>query len=304
MFSSPAVNEALQDLIRSPWPSEGEGTADLHVHTTASHGRFSPTRQVQLAASKGLRAVGITDHNTMTGCLEALDAGEHYGIEVIQGIEISAEWRQLEMHLLGLLLDYREERCREAMDKIEEVWWERYRRMIAKARRNLGVVLALGDIYYGGHVPVVGPLAAALAERLGMEQGEAMRRFLYLGGDAYEPPVLTIAEACRLVHHCGGVAVMAHPYGYDRKWVQWTENDFAELKEMGVDGLEAWYPSFGEEGTLDLLGIAERYGFCVSGGSDCHGFAPGKQSKLGCIRMPYRAVEQLKRAASTRAQVR
>ena len=103
---------------------------------------------------------------------------------------------------------------------------------------------------------------------------------------------------------CGGVAVMAHPYGYDRKWVQWTDNDFAELKEMGVDGLEAWYPSFGEEGTLDLLGIAQKYGFCVSGGSDCHGFAPGQQSKLGCIRMPYRAVEQLKRAASTRAQVR
>ena len=292
------MNGDLTDLIQNPWPREGEGIADLHVHTTASHGRFSATRQAQLAAGKGLQAIAITDHNTMTACLEALDAGEHYGVEVIQGVEMSAEWRQLEMHLLGLFLDYREERCREAMLEVEEAWWERYRRMIAKARRNLRVELTLEDIYYGGHLPVVGPLAAALGQRLGMEPGEAMRRFLYLDGDAYEPPVMTIAEACRLVHGCGGVALMAHPYAYDRKWVQWEDKDFAELKGMGVDGLEAWYPSFTQGQVAELLGIAQRYGFCVSGGSDCHGFGPGQQSKMGSNRTPYRAVEHLKGVTS------
>ena len=291
------MRQEIRDFIAEPRPADGEPVADLHVHTTASHGRFSATRQLQLAVRQGLAAVGITDHNTMTGCLEALDAGPRYGVEVIQGVEISAEWRQLEVHLLGLLLDYREERCRRAMHEVEEAWRERYRLMINKANRTLGVDVSLDDLYYTGHLPVVGPLAALLAERLGLEQGEAMARFLYLGGDAYEPPLLTLAEACRLVRACGGLSVMAHPYGYDRKWIQWTDSDFEELKEFGVEGLEVWYPSFTDAQRLELLGIAERHGFCVSGGSDCHGFAPGQQSKLGSNRMPYRVLEHLKRAA-------
>ena len=270
-------------------------TVDLHLHTTCSHGRFSPTRVVELAARAGLSAIAITDHNTAAGLAEARRAGEIHGVEVIGGCEFSADWRTLDLHVLGLFLDERAPGFYQVMDNIAELWRERLERMMARVRTETDVGLTWDDLYYTGHVPPVSPVAEAIARKLGgMSTGEAFRAYLDEGKPGYVAPLVDLAWVARTVRGLGGLCVMAHPWAYNPEVVSFTEADFSEMKAAGVDGLECYHPGQDANGLDSRIGLTHALGMVVSGGSDCHGAGPGVEPRMGSQRVPRAVLEELR----------
>ena len=279
----------------------GTGNVDLHLHTTCSHGRFAPTRVVELAAARGLSAIAITDHNTATGVPEACRAGERYGIEVIGGCELSAEWRTWELHVLGLFLDYRAPGFDQAMLTVARLWRERLERMMERVYQADGVRVTWEDLYFTGHIPPVSPLAEAIARARGdMTTSEAFRAYLDEGQPGYEAPLVDVAWVARTVHDLGGLCALAHPWAYDPVLTPLGEEDFRQMAAQGLDGLECYHPGQDPAGLEARIALTRRLGLAVTGGSDCHGAGPGQPLKLGSQQVPRSVLEELKRRLPAR----
>lgn len=274
---------------------------DLHLHTTCSHGRFSPTRVVELAARMGLAAAAITDHNTGAGLCEARRAGEMYDIEVIGGCEFSAEWRDLELHVLGLFLDDRAPGFDEAMSRTASLWRERLERMMERMRREQGIQVTWDDLYYTGHIPGVSPVAEAIARARGdMTTGEAFRAYLDEGKPGYVAPLVDVAWVARTVRDLGGLCVMAHPWAYDPDVVTFGDADYAAMRDAGVDGLECYHPGQDAAGLAERIRQTHGLDMVVSGGSDCHGAAPGQPLKMGSQGVPLGVLDGLRERLARR----
>jgi hypothetical protein len=279
----------------------GDSTIDLHLHTTCSHGRFSPTRVVELAAKAGLSAIAITDHNTAAGLCEARRAADMYGVELVGGCEFSADWRSLELHVLGLFLDERAPGFEAAMAHVAALWRERLERMLERVRRADGIDLTWDDLYYTGHVPPVSPVAEAIARKRGdMSTGEAFRAYLDEGKPGYVAPLVDLAWVAGMVRDLGGLCVMAHPWAYDPQVVSFTEEDYRGMREMGVDGLECYHPGQPVEGLEERIELTRALGMVVSGGSDCHGAGPGQAIRMGSLRVPASLLDEMRQRLAQR----
>jgi predicted metal-dependent phosphoesterase TrpH len=248
-------------------------TIDLHAHTTASDGDLSPSQLVALAVERGLTAVAVTDHDTVAGLDEALKAGARFGIEVVPGIELSAEFPRGQCHLLGLFLaPGAPDLCR----RLQEVIDNRNRRnaRIVGKLNDLGVNITLDDIVRvsGGEIVARPHFARALIDRgVVASVQEAFDRFLAKGAAAYvERDRLTPQESIDLIHRAGGVAILAHP-NYLRRNEEQTELEIRNLAALGLDGIEARYYNHTPEDTARYLDMAQRLGLLTSGGSDYHG---------------------------------
>jgi len=270
-------------------------TVDLHLHTTCSHGRFSPTRVVELAAERGLAAIAITDHNTAAGVPEARRAGEVYGVEVIGGCEFSADWHNLELHVHGLFLDERAPGFWEAMDRTATLWRERLERMMEKVHREGGPRVTWDDLYYTGHVSQVSPVAEAIARKCGnMTTKEAFAAWLYEGRPGFVAPLVDLKWVADVTHDLGGVCVMAHPWAYGDEITPFTETDFRDMAAAGADGLECYHPGHDPERVPEYVALTHALGLAVSGGSDCHGAGPGQPLRMGTLNIPYMVLEELR----------
>lgn len=284
---------------------------DLHVHSTASDGTLSPSEVVREAHARGLCAIALTDHDTMDGVAEALQAGMRLGVEVIPGVELNTESPAGEVHVLGyfpppegwspeadpaghgagvvgavidrefydLLASRRDSRA------------ERARKMVQRLR-ELGMPLSYEDVLrQAGDAPVGRPhIARALLEAGYVESvKEAFDRWLHPGGPAYVPrEKLLPAEAVQAIIDAGGVPVLAHPGRIDGQWV------IQELIDAGLEGLECYYPEHTPEQTERYLGLAREHGLVVTGGTDYHGPRSPHDADLGSLPVPPEAVEQLK----------
>lgn len=284
---------------------------DLHVHSTASDGTLSPSEVVREAHARGLCAIALTDHDTMDGVAEALQAGMRLGVEVIPGVELNTESPAGEVHVLGyfpppegwspeadpaghgagvvgavidrefydLLASRRDSRA------------ERARKMVQRLR-YLGMPLSYEDVLrQAGDAPVGRPhIARALLEAGYVESvKEAFDRWLHRGGPAYVPrEKLSPAEAVQAIIDAGGVPVLAHPGRIDGQWV------IQELIDAGLEGLECYYPEHTPEQTERYLGLAREHGLVVTGGTDYHGPRSPHDADLGSLPVPPEAVEQLK----------
>ncbi|MFS8581646.1 MAG: PHP domain-containing protein [Limnochordales bacterium] len=284
---------------------------DLHVHSTASDGTLSPSEVVREAHARGLCAIALTDHDTMDGVAEALQAGMRLGVEVIPGVELNTESPAGEVHVLGyfpppegwspeadpaghgagvvgavidrefydLLASRRDSRA------------ERARKMVQRLR-ELGMPLSYEDVLrQAGDAPVGRPhIARALLEAGYVESvKEAFDRWLHRGGPAYVPrEKLSPAEAVQAIIDAGGVPVLAHPGRIDGQWV------IQELIDAGLEGLECYYPEHTPEQTERYLGLAREHGLVVTGGTDYHGPRSPHDADLGSLPVPPEAVEQLK----------
>jgi predicted metal-dependent phosphoesterase TrpH len=246
------------------------GRADLHVHTTHSDGRYTPAQVVELARRCGLSAVAITDHDTTAAYgIARQAAGTHP--EVIPGVEITAEFRGRELHLLGYFFRLDDAPLQSALAALRSDRVGRFWEMVARLRQ-LGV--RLPDEVLAG-VGTAGTLGRRnLAELLvRAEQAatvrEAFQRYLHDHGRAAVPKRrLPVAEAAALVRGARGVAAWAHPT-YDC-----TRPALAELRALGVGGVEADYPTCRPSKARELRTWAAELGLAVTGGSDCHGPEP------------------------------
>jgi predicted metal-dependent phosphoesterase TrpH len=272
-----------------------DSTIDLHLHTTCSHGRFSPTRVMELASKRGLSAIAITDHNTAAGLCEARHVSGMYGVELIGGCEFSAEWQSLELHVLGLFLEERMPGFDAVMEQVATLWRERLERMMERVRRADGIELTWDDLYYTGHVPGVSPVAEAIARKRGdVSTGEAFRAYLDEGKPGYVAPLVDVAWVVRTVHDLGGLCVMAHPWAYNPEVVRFSEADYRGMKEMGVDGLECYHPGQPVEGLHERIALTRKLGMAVSGGSDCHGAGPGQPIRMGSLHVPASLLDEMR----------
>ena len=247
------------------------GRADLHVHTTCSDGAYTPGQVVELARRSGLSAVAVTDHDTLDGVPAARAAAAGSGVEVVAGVEITAEYRGREMHLLGYFVAADDGALTEALARVCRHRVERFREMLERLRRR-GLTVEGDGLPAGTAAPGRRHLAELLvrAGRVATVR-EAFRRYL---GDASELVVpkrrLPVAEALALVAGAGGVAAWAHP-AYDC-----TQESLRELRGLGLRAVEAEYPGAGRARTGELRAWAAGLGLAVTGGSDCHG--PGRRA--------------------------
>lgn len=247
---------------------------DLHAHTTASDGSCTPTELVLLAKQTGLRALGVTDHDTVDGVAEAVAAGAEQGVEVVPGIEISVDYPQGEFHLLGYFIDFRSEAFSSRIRYLQENRFDRNAVMLRKMH-EAGFEISMEDVVEesgGGQIGRPHMARALLKKGYVSTVQEAFDRYLADGKPLHVPKVkLHPAEAIDLVHRAGGLAVAAHPKYMQYPTEEGLRHELARLKELGLDGLECYYSRHSEDETRQYLRLAEQFGFLVTAGSDFHG---------------------------------
>ncbi|HZP84676.1 MAG TPA: PHP domain-containing protein [Chthonomonadaceae bacterium] len=250
-----------------------ERTIDLHAHTTASDGDQTPTELVRRAAEIGLTAIAVTDHDTTAGVAEALVAGKQYGIEVVPGIELSAEIEKGQCHMLGYLIDPQDATLLRRLEEVLDNRDARNEKIVGKLQA-LGCAITLDEVreIAGGEVVARPHFARVLLNKgyVGSMQ-EAFDVYLAKGAKAYVDRVRLSPEECiALVHGAGGVAVLAHPNNLQSDAAE-TEAEIARLQALGLDGIEARYSQHTPEDTARYLALADRLGLLTTGGSDFHG---------------------------------
>lgn len=262
-------------------PPVAAPTVDLHTHSTASDGAASPTELAQRASAAGLVAIALTDHDTIDGVAAARAAGVAAGVDVIAGIELSANEGDQEVHLLGLHLTD----VRPIASMLDELRLSRRRRAdaIVGVLRAAGVPVTLDAVLAEAGTGAVGRPHVARALIAGgwvRDQREAFDRYLGAGRPAnVAKQRLSIAEAIQMVHAAGGVAVFAHP-GRDG-----TRARLEALQSVGLDGVEVRHPSHSAEDVARLGALADHLGLLRSGGSDWHGATEGPRV-LGALKVP------------------
>lgn len=263
--------------------------ADLHLHSQFSDGTFSPEELVLHAQKQGLACIALTDHDTVGGCDRTAAACARVQMEFITGAELTAEHEDTEVHVLGYFLDPHNPGLIERIGQFQSVRQRRIHEMVAALNR-LGVPLKVESVFALANCKSPGRPHVARAmvkEKLIGSLDEAFERFLKKGRPAWVPKTkMSALESVELIHQAGGLAVMAHP-GLNR-----TDEIIPTLVAAGLDGIECFHTKHSTVMSERYLGMAEKYGLLVTGGSDCHGFSKNKPL-IGTVRLPYTYVEKL-----------
>jgi predicted metal-dependent phosphoesterase TrpH len=277
---------------------------DLHAHSTASDGSLTPTQLVRHAHDLGLRAIALTDHDTIAGAEEAARAAEELGFELVPGVEMSSHYATGTMHILGYYIDFRSSGLAEELAHLQRVRLER-NRVIADKLQALGIDISFEDVLkLAGPKGQVGRphFARALLERgIVSSIDEAFERYLKKGAPAYSAKFrLPPEEAIGLIRKAGGLAVLAHPFTLhlDDDRERLTEL-LCQLKDQGLAGLEVRYSEHSPEQEQMYTAAAHKCGLLITGGSDYHGL--NKEGVelgrgYGSLNVPYRLLEGLKKA--------
>lgn len=278
---------------------QAPGRCDLHSHTFASDGMQPPAENVRIAAERNLSAVAITDHDTVAGLSEALEAGKHYGITVVPGVEISTRAGGKDIHVLGYYIDYENGLLLERLASLRDTRTARNEAIIAKLR-SFGIDITVESVVKGiGREMKQGesvgrPHIADELVRLGAasDMRDAFDKYLAEGAPAFvSPPRITPEEACRWIGEAKGRAVLAHPglYGDD-------ELVRGILSSGGFAGIEAYHSDHGPADVERYLKLAEEFGLLVTGGSDFHGARNGVifHGDLGSVTVDAGVLDKLK----------
>lgn len=273
---------------------------DLHAHSTASDGTLSPAELIALARRSGLQAVALTDHDTTAGLPAAMAAGKKEGIEVIPGCELSVESPTGFMHILGLFIPEEHPNLQAGFDWLNERRASRNSR-IADKLQSIGV-----DVTYQRILEIAGDgtvgrphIARAIIEAgSAATVQEAFDRYLGENGRAYLPKdKFSPEKALKALKNEGATTILAHPYTIELEGDA-LKSRLLELKDMGLDGIEAIYTEHTRTQTETYLALAEELDLAVTGGSDFHGsvkpsidLGRGK----GGLNVPYELLEDIKR---------
>ena len=273
---------------------------DLHTHTTASDGSYSPTELVHLAEQSNLEALAITDHDTVAGLSEASEAASRAKLEVINGVELACNVQAGTLHMLGYFIDPENRPLQDLLEQLVDSRKQRNPQIIAKLN-ELGYEITMEQVRAHASGPIISRLHIALEmleKRFVRSIDEAFGRFLGDNGSAYvkriEPEP---AQAITLIHQAGGLAVVAHPFHLRAADEQELGKKLKDLALLGLDGVEVWYPEHTAEITEQLWRICQRLDLAAVGGSDFHGAAK-QHIKLGTgrggLNIPLEILDRLK----------
>ena len=274
---------------------------DLHIHSVFSDGTNTPEELVGMAEQQQLKAIALTDHDTVGGLEPLFRAAETSSVEVVPGIELSAECDRGTMHILGYFID---PTCDDLLEKISKVRIGREQRNheILKKLNKLGFVLMWSDVVSEAGADVVGRphFAEALVKKgLVKNRKAAFDLLLAKGRPGYaERYRYTALECIELIRRAGGVSVLAHPatlFMPDRQ----LKTLVKELAGYGLGGIEAYYAEHHPENIRKFRDWAGEFGLICTGGTDYHG-SNSPDLKLGTgfgrLRVPDEALDELKAA--------
>lgn len=271
---------------------------DLHTHTVASDGSMTPGELVMHAASNGLSAIAITDHDTIDGISQALEQGRISGIEVIPGLEISVDFEP-EMHILGYFSDKNYSNIKETLNMLREKREERNPKIVNKLR-ELGFDINIGEVRAEALGKIVGrPHIAKVMVNKGYSASikEVFEKYLSSGRPAYfKKNKLTPVDGIKEIKKAGGIPVLAHPLLLQRDY-QKLDKIMETLVVDGLMGIEAIYAENSKEDTKNHIRLAKKYKLIITGGSDFHGNLRSGVSigkGYGNLRVPYKYLEKLK----------
>ncbi len=247
---------------------------DLHTHSTASDGTDSPKELIDNAHKAGLRAVAITDHDTLSGLQEGQKAAASYdNFDFVRGVEISTGSSQGDMHILGLWVPEDAEPLEKVLAEMRVKRTSRNERMV-ELIAAAGVSITMDDVMKEANGDSVGRphIARAIVTKgYAKDLNDAFARYVGAGCATYiAKEVLRPEDAVALLAKIGASPVLAHPMlkPYPPGWI---EEFVKKLVPFGLCGIEAWHSEHTDEDTQAVLAIARRYHLCVSGGSDYHG---------------------------------
>ena len=257
---------------------------DLHTHTTASDGSFSPEELIRLASEIDLRGIAITDHDTVDGISRGRGEARVQNVPFISGVEISAEYRKDgTMHILGYLIDEENEHLEKGLDFLKDARRKRNPQMI-KLLNDAGITIMMDDVVAESGGGEVGrPHIAKAIVKGGFASSITAAFDRYIGKEApyyVDKARLSISDSISLIRKSGGIPVLAHPKTLNIPSPEEAEAYFSDLKEMGLMGIECYYYSHSKRETKFYLNIANELGLLVTGGSDFHG-ANKPDAKLG-----------------------
>lgn len=251
---------------------------DLHVHSNTSDGTLTPTEVVEAAIQSGLSAIALTDHDTIDGVQEALDAAskaalQGHHIRIIAGTELSVAYKQRDIHILGLFLNIQNTEFQNFLNIAKEERQNRNRKMVFNLQ-NAGIDISMEDLMEDNDEAVI--TRAHFAKHL-VKTGvtktkeDAFRRYLDSSTPYYVPrEFFTPEEAIQMIHRAGGIASLAHPLLYKCTRSE-VEKLVVYLKSLGLDALETYYSSHTDADEYFIRNLARRQGLLMTGGSDFHG---------------------------------
>lgn len=272
---------------------------DLHVHSNRSDGTFTVQEIIEYAVKKGLKAIALTDHDTVDGVDEAVLYAKDYNIEVIPGIEMSSDYKGTDLHILGLNIDYQNEEFNNFVDKCRLNRYNRNLKMAEKLR-SLGIDIDASKLQeiYGNAAITRAHYARYLVENgYVKDKDTAFKKYLGKGCPGYVPKItISPKEAIDIIKVAKGHPILAHPLLYKYSKVQ-LDSLFDYLKGLGLEGIEGIYSLHTVEDELMLKKMAKSHGLYITGGSDFHGgnkpdidLGTGK----GNLKIPYELIENIR----------
>jgi predicted metal-dependent phosphoesterase TrpH len=244
---------------------------DLHTHSQCSDGLLSPVALVELAARREVRLLALTDHDTIEGCAAAGSACEQHGIRFVPGIELSCDWHEREIHVVGLKLDTASQALQAHCAGVHQ---QRRERMLAMAQRLTRAGLPgemLVQTALAANSPTRSHLARALCRHgISTDVQQAFDRWLKRGRPGYVAarwPALAVAVRC--IVDAGGVAVLAHPHRYPLSHGQLRQLT-ADFAAAGGGGIEVSLAGMAPKDADRAAALARRHGLAGSIGSDFH----------------------------------
>ena len=273
---------------------------DLHIHSTASDGRFSPEEIVRKAADLGLTVIALADHDSVNGIAPALKAAKAFPqLQVLPCVEISTDIAKGEVHVLGYFIDYTNHELEMALEKFRNSRQRRAQGMVAKLV-NLGIRIEwerVQEIAGGGSIGRPHIAQAMLEKGYIISLREAFTQYIGQGGPAYvEREKMTPVAAVELIVRANGLPVLAHPLT-----IPDPEAMVNELKAAGLVGIEAYCHGYTADESDSLVNLADRHDLIISGGSDYHGLDADNEDRLGGVDVPVAPVERLITLAEQRA---
>lgn len=265
--------------------------ADLHMHSTCSDGKFSPTELVHRAKNYGISCIAITDHDTMDGVDEAEEAGVKLGVEIIPGVEVTAVIDGRESHVLCYGADRRNAAWRTLLKKQRTSRLERASQMLVKLQ-EMGILLNMEDIRKTMETDVITRphIAQALVrEGHAYHTSDAFAKYIGNTAPAYVPlQHIEVEDLISQVHAAGGVAVMAHPGSL------YNAEQLGRIVGWGIDGFEFLHPSHTYRQQVYYRELAQNNGLVTTAGSDFHGYRFQDFSHYGYVVANEAAVLALK----------
>lgn len=279
---------------------------DLHIHSTYSDGTMSPGGLVEYAKRKGLKAISITDHDTVDGVAEAAGLCNDGKLEFISGIEVGAEFSGITIHILGYLFDADNSLFKKLLQRVQDARNERNEQILFLLKKT-GIFISNRELSAISQMGQTGrPHIARLLFKKGIVKSidEAFLRFLRQGAEAYVPRfVYTAEEVFNMIRQAGGIGILAHPLQLQRTGMD-LHTAIREMTGIGLDGIEVYYPTHSKKTRTALMRYVDEYGLVMTGGSDYHGdIRPGTTLAGGKnVTVPYDLLADMKVRAKTVAR--